>query len=335
MTELIFLMCSERSGSNLITTMFDAHPEICGPGTAHLADSIVPEIHRYEPFDPAAWEALASDAAALLGAKNAVWKRRFTAAELRECAAPGDVAGLLRYVYEAEARAHGKRIVFVKENRIHEFADFLGERFPDARYVYLHRDPRDMAASWKDSYAIRGGVVRAAETWDRDQRRFRAMRSALADARPIPVASYEDLVSAPERTLRRICADLGLEFHAAMLEPERLPRTRANAAAVADWANLSRPIFHASVGSYRDRLTADEVRCVEAICREPMSALGYTPESEPLAAADARALRARLNDAEPVDKPQYRAVSEDERELRRRLEEVRARVRSRPTPPPS
>src|SRR5262245_15835271 len=32
----IFQMCSERSGSNLMTKIFDAHPEVVAPSPAHL-----------------------------------------------------------------------------------------------------------------------------------------------------------------------------------------------------------------------------------------------------------------------------------------------------------
>lgn len=330
MSELIFLMGSERSGSNLITKLFDAHPEVSGPNTAHLADSILPELHRYFPFGAARWEALIADVDALLRAKNAVWTRDFTLAELRGCAEPGDVAGLLGYVYGQEGEACGKQVVLVKENRIYEFAGFLGAHFPGARYLYQWRDPRDMAASWKQSLAIRGGALRAADTWQRDQRGFLAMRAAFSAVKSIPAASYEELVGAPEATLRRLCAELGIAFDSAMLRHEEQPGARQNAAAAADWGNLSRPIFAGSAGSYRERLTREEVRYVEAVCFELMVALGYSPESKPISAEETEGLRARLSADEPVEKPGYAAVSDEERRLRREFEDARAQIQRRP-----
>ena len=351
MTHFIFLMCSERSGSNLITKLFDAHPDVCGPNTAHLADSILPELHRYAPFDATSWQDLIEDVHQLLQIKQAVWQRRFSLTELRECAAEGDLAGVLRFVYGEEARAQHKSIAFIKENRIHGYGTFLATHFPDARYVYHFRDPRDMAASWKDSYAIRGGIVRAAQTWQEDQIGFLKMKANIevgpAASRPLqppqapsagtpqPVASaaYENLVQQPEQTLRGLCTTLGLTFHPAMLKHHQLDRTDLNARAAADWSNLSRPIFSGSVGSFRTRLGADEIAYVENVCREPMIALGYEPENDRLPSEEFQRLADRLSRSEPTEKARYSQVSEQERLLRSQLMDARARIHRRPVRP--
>ena len=352
MIRFIFLMCSERSGSNLITKLFDAHPEVCGPNTAHLADSILPELHRYTPFDPSSWQDLTKDVHELLQIKQAVWQRRFTLRELQNRTAEGDIAGLLRFVYGEEARAQGKTIAFIKENRIYEYGTFLAAHFSDARYLYHFRDPRDMAASWKESYAIRGGVVRAAQTWQQDQPGFLQMKASLEvntavdrDHRKppqtpfarsnqlVPAASYEELVQEPEQTLNRLCSSLGLAFHPAMLEHHRLGRTELNARAAADWANLSHPIFSKSVGSFRTRLSADEIAYVEAVCYDTMTALGYERDNEPMTPVAFHELSGRMKQSEPTEKARYLKISEEEKLLRRRLKDTRTRIHRRsPTP---
>lgn len=346
MSNLIFLMCSERSGSNLVARLFDAHPQICGPGTAHLADSILPELYRYAPFDSTRWGQLVSDVHALLQIKNAEWKRQFKESELKACVPPGDVAGLLRFIYLEEARAHGKPVVFVKENRIYEFSGFLAAHFPDARYIYVYRDPRDMAASWKHAYAIRGGVLRAAETWRRDQYGFLLMKAGLeATVLPseskatidsyqtsLPSASYEDLVQTPETTLSRLCATVGVDFDPAMLEYHNLSRTHKNAEAVADYGNIARPVFTKSVGSYRDRLDANEICYIENACSELMAALGYRATVDPIGAEALQQLREHLQDLEPYEKARYASVSDEEKMRRQKLSEVRSGIQNRPIP---
>jgi hypothetical protein len=156
------------------------------------------------------------------------------------------------------------------------------------------------------------------------------MRARLAVRAPVPVASYEELVGSPERVLRLLCEGLDIEFDPAMLAHEREERTQAEAAAAADWANLARPVFTSSVGSYRERLSLEEIRFVEATCREPMEQLGYAPDFEPLAHDDAEALRSRLAAAEPHEKRAYRSVSEEERAQRESFANVRRRIKSRP-----
>lgn len=47
----VFLMCSERSGSNLITRMMNAHPDICRPAVKHISNVLTRNVFRF--FDPA------------------------------------------------------------------------------------------------------------------------------------------------------------------------------------------------------------------------------------------------------------------------------------------
>ena len=77
--KFFFLMCSERSGSNLISKMFEAHPEVCSPSTSHVGDVFIPNIYAYSEFES---KKLAQDIVDLLDSKNAIWQRSFTVDEI-------------------------------------------------------------------------------------------------------------------------------------------------------------------------------------------------------------------------------------------------------------
>ena len=52
-----FLMCSERSGSNLITKLLNAHPRVCGPFPSHLFRTISSNYTGYGDLSTDAnWE---------------------------------------------------------------------------------------------------------------------------------------------------------------------------------------------------------------------------------------------------------------------------------------
>ena len=62
-----FLICSERSGSNLITRLINAHSQICAPSTTHLFRVLGENIAGYGLLrDDTCWRELVDDAAALL-----------------------------------------------------------------------------------------------------------------------------------------------------------------------------------------------------------------------------------------------------------------------------
>ena len=71
--------------------------------------------------------------------------QRFTDwVDAREVIVPAEVA---RFVFqEMPLDAHGKH-VFVKENNIHQMLFFLVDCFPDAKFIFQVRDPRDFLLS--------------------------------------------------------------------------------------------------------------------------------------------------------------------------------------------
>lgn len=279
--EFSFLICSERSGSNLITRMLDGHSRICGPATKHLLNPVARNLFRYEPLtDPGRWQALLADVHALLDADFSCWRTRFSIDDLAELAAPGDVDGLVRAIFGREAASHGKTHVFVKENHVHEFIAFLLLRFPTARFVYQVRDPRDMALSWRENPGHPGGVCRAARQWQADQQQGLKLHHELGRLGRSVLLRYEDLIREPERALGGVLALLHLDYEPAMLAYHENALTRANAGRQHAWSNLDKSVMRDNMNKYRQGLSGEELLAVEAICRHEMRVLGYVPDHE-------------------------------------------------------
>ncbi len=326
-----FLMCSERSGSNLTTRLLDAHPEICAPSPAHLCRVLAPNLFRYGDLArDDAWSALTGDAARLLGAMTGVWRRRLSAAEIRAAASERALAAIVRAVYRAEAESHHKRRLFVKENHVHDFSGFLESAFPGARYLWLVRDPRDMALSWKRAAALRGGVVRAASAWRDDQRGFLGMADRLGER--VVTVRYETLITEPETSLRRMCEHLGVRYAREMTSFHERRLTRRNAARISGWANVGRPLMPDNAGKFRRDLSAAEIRYVEALCAGEMVTFGYPPEVDD-GASDLEALERQLLPLEPWEKPAYQELRAEERRAHAGWRRAVARIEARPPAP--
>ena len=214
--------------------MVDNHPQFCGaiPDASH-------PLARATPASPTSdWDDLCADAAELLATKLGEWRTQPTARDLRAVTAR-TLPALLRHVFEAEARACGKERLFIKENHTARFLPFLLAAWPDAQFVHLVRDPRDMALSWKRSAVHRGDVVRAARVWQQDQAEAVAAIAQLQDVAR-HCLTYEDLVVVPELELLRLCRFLGRSLPArdARLPPRRPPRSPRQAGPSA-WENLA------------------------------------------------------------------------------------------------
>ena len=153
---------------------------------------------------------------------------------------------------------------------VHRRFDRIRHIWPDARYIHLVRDPRDVARlvvqkGWA------GNVYEAAEFWnDRTSRCWDASAPHLADGQAIEIR-YEDLVLRTERVLEVVCAFAGVGYSAQMLDY------------TAD-APQYPPPDPALVLRWRTRLPPADVALVELRTGDLLTRRGYAPSGNPLPA---------------------------------------------------
>jgi hypothetical protein len=324
----VFVISSERSGGNLLLKLLDTHPEFCAPSPTHLISTFAPNRLRYGDLnDDARWSTLCEDVADFLETNLAQWRVRFDPRGLAKACESRSLAGVIRHVYESEARAYGKVRVADKDSHGFRFAPFLLAGFPDCRFVYLVRDPRDTALSFRNSKAHPGGIVAGGRRWRDDQARAVETHGFLLDSGRVHLVRYEELVSRPEETLKILCTFLGVRYAPTMLEFHLEERTRRLAARVPGSRNLARPIIADNFEKWRTDLTDEQVQAVELLCGEGMASLGYKRAFGP--AEDPDGLLARLAQEEDL---MGAPLSTDEIDLRARRSAVLRRIRARPLP---
>lgn len=274
-----FLMCSERSGSNLITRQLNGHRDICGPATKHLLNPVARNLFRYGDLrDERDWRELLTDVHRLLSAKFSIWKKEFTLQELTGLAQVGDVGSLVRNIFIEEAHINDKKHVFVKENQVYEFFPFLLTHFPDAKYIYQTRDPRDMALSWKKNADHPGGVVTAARQWKQDQQKSLMNYHLLESQGKAHFVRYEDLIENNVVEIEKILRFLEVSDDEGVFTFYEDELTQKNAALLRAWNNLARGVISENSLKYRNELSEPEIKAIEAVCQYEMKHLGYTTE---------------------------------------------------------
>lgn len=328
MMKYTFLMCSERSGSNLLTKMMDAHSLYCGPSPIHLMRLLIENRHRYgELSNQRNWDEFVSDAWELLQVGLGPWKSNWTKNSLLKSVSTTSPAALFQTIYAREAHENNKKNVFIKENQLYRFLPFILTWFPGSKIVYLVRDPRDMALSWKNAPALRGGVVRAANIWKIDQLAGLDVVNSLNDSNQIHVLRYETLIADTERELRRLTSFLGIRFEQSMLQFYELPATGSSADSAAEWKNLAKPLMKNNYNKYKSELSQDEIAFVEEQCREIMPLFNYQAENK--AGTLSKDRKKKLLDMELYEKPQYQDLPEHEKQARTKQAKLFAAIRNR------
>lgn len=122
-------------------------------------------------------------------------------------ARPQTVEGVLRWIAEARAAP----ALFLKHIAYH-LPDGAGFSFLEGwRNFLLIRDPRAMVASFADKFDDVTPIVRSCEI------EVAILDHLTARGLPCPIVDAADIVAAPERALRALCAALDISFDPAML----------------------------------------------------------------------------------------------------------------------
>jgi hypothetical protein len=167
------------------------------------------------------------------------------------------------FLRQKQAAGGAKEHVGATVHRRFERLRFL---WPDARYIHLVRDPRDVARSVVQK-GWAGSLYQAAEFWIDAERSWDALLPHLGPGRSIEVR-YEDLVAEPERELARICAFIGVDYSEAMLDYPQDARQYP-------------PPDPALARQWRTRLAPREVAVVEARTAPLMARRGYPASVHP------------------------------------------------------
>ena len=126
-------------------------------------------------------------------------------------------------IYGSVLQKHGKRLFLDKTPRYTMIVDELYELFPKAKYILLLRNPLAILKSELHTYVKGDWPVLAQFAPDLldAPRRLVAARNNLGDA--VLEVRYEDLVTAPEETVRSLCDFLGIDFGEGMLDYSNTP----------------------------------------------------------------------------------------------------------------
>jgi hypothetical protein len=242
-----FVVGCSRSGTTLLRAMLDSHPELAVPPESHFALArsarSLRRALRREPWF-ALWEIAAPDVRRL------------------------DCADAVRALFAAYAATRRKPRYADKTPHYVSHLPRLAARFPEARFVHVVRDGRDVALSLLEVPWGPDTIEEAALHW---RRRVLEGRAAGLPTDRYRELRYEALVADPERELRALAPWLELDYDAAMLAYPHHSLT------------VPRPEHHRRLGlaptpglrDWRREMAPEDAACFEAVAGDALAELGY------------------------------------------------------------
>jgi Sulfotransferase family len=274
----ILIIGTERSGSNLLRLILNSHSAVAIPHPPHLMRFLAPIAASYGDLTVEENRLrLARDAALIVRRHIQRWEHSVDVHGVVE-SAPPSVFGTVSAFYEQYRIAEGKETWGCKSTFNIDHVAEVRAVYPEACFVWLVRDPRDVALSATRSVFGYSHPYRMAGLWREQQERGFAALEAFGPE-TVLLMHYEDLVTEPEPQLRTLCSFAGLNFEPQMLQHHRSPAAKTLAAQSASWRNAASPINAASVGKHCDGLSAAARGQVEHAAGSTMTRLGYRPAS--------------------------------------------------------
>jgi len=289
---LIFITGASRSGTTLLSFVLRNHREVFGLkelqyfGQAWDPRQRQRHFSRNEAIEAAA-SMFACQEHGVLAPKISAAHRHAAEVLVDELGDRGsDPAAVFAATVHGLAQAAGKTIPCEQTPRNVFYARALLELYPSAHIVHIVRDPRAVMASQKKRWQRRrlaadvGAVPRyesvrvwvnyhpftVARLWSRAT----SEALALADHPRVTLVRFEDLVQAPEVTVRQLCDRLGLAFDERMLDVGQINSSHQSS------AGGGRRGLHAdTIDTWKDALTAAECAITEQRCGPLMRRFGY------------------------------------------------------------
>lgn len=272
----VFMIGTQRSGSNLLRLMLNQLPNIAAPHPPHILQRMMPLMPVYGDLkDERNFATLVDDVCRLVELNPVPWEgvtldRKKVAADCRA----RSLVAVYGAVYQALADTKGAQAWLCKSMQNTLFLPQIEEYFPDAQYIYLYRDGRDVAVSFRKAVVGEKHFYHIANEWAGTQ------RLAIAHRRIVPAerfanVSYEELTAQPEATMQRLCTFLGAEYHPSMLEFHKSDEAKCAADSSALWGNVVKPVMADNTRKFMREAAEDDIRVFESVAGDVLDALGY------------------------------------------------------------
>ena len=193
-------------------------------------------------------------------------------------------SAFIHYVWQLDSPIPWKQLSFVGDNTpLYGLSiPWLLELFPNAKFVHVVRDPRDVVCSMMSMQFGADDPVVAAMEW------HHALGCWLMAERLIPAENrieirYEDLCVSSALILRKLVEWLGPEIEMPDLgnvlnvDQAAARSTFQRVADLPHHQRLHEPLNAGRIGRYRRELSVDDISRIEAVLQNGMLACGYRP----------------------------------------------------------
>ncbi|HQS58961.1 MAG: sulfotransferase [Gallionellales bacterium 35-53-114] len=273
----IFMIGTQRSGSNLLRLMLNQLPDIAAPHPPHILQRMMPLEKGYGDLSKDKnFELMVDDVCKLVELNPVPWEgvtldRKNVARHCRN----HSVVAAFGAVYDIMAEQNKAKSWCCKSlqniNYLSELEAYYGD---EARYIYLYRDGRDVAVSFRKAVVGEKHPYYIAKEWGATQRIALTQREHI-DPKRFSNLSYETLTGSPEKAMRGLCEFLGVTYTEDMLNFHESSEAKSAASSSDLWSNVVKPVMADNSNKFLREMSSEDIRIFELVAGDVLDALGY------------------------------------------------------------
>jgi hypothetical protein len=271
----IQIIGTQRSGSNLLRVILDQSDQIASPHPPHILVTFVPLLELYGFLTEEKYKLLINDVVNYVRANPVPWYGvELDVDWIFENSKTYSLFEINRLVYETAASAKKAKYWCCKSMANVHYATDLEKHSPNLKYIYLYRDGRDVALSFKKAIVGEKHIYHLAKQWFKDQSACIELSKRISKDRFFSL-NYEELIANPAEVIQDLCQFLAIDYSENMLDFHNSKESQATASAGEMWENLAKPIIKDNTGKFRKELSGEEINIFECINHQTLTELGY------------------------------------------------------------
>ncbi|WP_460153864.1 sulfotransferase family protein [Pseudomonas sp. S2_B07] len=220
-----FIIGTGRCGTTWLGQMLNSHAELCVPPEIQLLFEYSGNGNRlFEEFFLADQKGLSGEQLASVIERCCPHKLEMFF-DYQEFCRKHDtpkmsLAEFVKSFYAAIASSHGKSWLVEQTPWYGQRLDLVSKLFPDAKFIHMVRDGRDVALSFARTTWWHISPRLNLARWQREIKKIATDANSFLKPDCYLEVKYEDLVASPESELRKVCTFLGIDFDPHMLDPQ-------------------------------------------------------------------------------------------------------------------
>lgn len=275
--QTVFMVGERRSGSNLLRLMLNKSGKFSTPhapsillekmmpllgvyGDLKIEDNFLNLIEyacKFVELDPVKGEYL-----------------KFDRADIRFHCRENTLIAIFGAIMSAYAKIDKVNSWLCKSMQNIRWASAIDKYFDNTKYVFLYRDGRDTALSFKRAPIGEKHTYFIAQQWSELQQLCLSHKEKIGESKFFSVC-YEQLIREPKSILIDLCKFLEIEFKEDMLSFYKGEEVSRIATSSELWKNISSPVISSNSGKYKKEMPKEDIKIFESVAGDVLDKLNY------------------------------------------------------------